>query len=637
MFIPLTERKLGPAELRDALTRAVSHKDIEAARELFDHAFWHKTPFKPDWFHLYIAVESENRDMVKLLATRGATWTEDQAKVAKLSLGTKCDAVKVILRGAGIRLDYSDTELATVEPQAALAMNRRILEENRKGGHDVSAEEKTFRRAVTVEMANAVLLNDMPRAKKALQMHPDADKPEGIDVSDIFAEVLGGFIDSSSKRALVFIDRLQNTGVKLQPINLHKISGLTMPQHYDLLPELDRRGLLQKDVAKLRREMIDSWSYMQESVDLEGYTLHIPPQMIEEKQAQFKQAAAVLCTPANKLEADDVNHFIRQHSVRLPRAPKALAQMDHVLLETGFFDNPAFGAEDLRTLAALPGLDTGLAAAFNKKAAQKEISGCGVDHFLHKKRFAVLENALSQGAFVPDRVETEAIVQYLYSRMSKETPSPEIIRSLKILKETGADFGRVRMRDYLGSSKPGMAKALLDLDIIEPRDINRVKLRKRSGPPANNLFGIDRNDKHYAMREFAMQVELEKIDPGKYKPYRGKENTNYQNLYLLHQMQQYRSLMRPTQQPTGSPPNLQRVLADQRRRRAEESNAQQERLRQIIQSARAREQQKAADNRERLREILERHHRRTEAEKENMRKHMEEILKRKRPNNRFGY
>jgi len=614
MFIHMTERKLGPDELRDALTRAVQRRDIDAARTLFDHAFWHNTAFKPDWFHLYAAVDTENRDMVKLLVARGASWTEDQAKVAKRALGTKCDAVKALLRGAGIRLEDGDAESVAIEPLAALAMNRRVLEENRKSGHDVSAEEKTFRRAVAVEMANAVLQNDMPRAKKALRLHPDADKPEGYDISDIFAEVLGGFVESSSKRALVFVDRLQNAGIKLQPVDLGKISGLTMPQHYDLLPALDRRGLLQNNVTKLRREMIESWSYMQETIDLDGYTLRIPPQLVEEKQAQFKQAAAVLCTPASTLAAEDVSHFIRQHDIRLPRAPKAVAHMDASLLETGFFDNPAFAVEDLKTLAAMPDLDAGMAAAFNKKAAQKEIGGYGADHFLHRKRFAVLENAMAQGAFVPDRVETEAIVHYLYTRMSKETPSPEIIRSLKILKETGADFGRVRMRDYLGIHKPGMAKALLDLDIIEPRDINRVRLRKRCGPPATSLFRIDPTDRYYAMREFAMQVELEKTDPGKYKPYRGKENTRYQQLYLLHQMQQYKNLVRPAPR-TALPQDLQRQLADQRRRKAEENSMQQERLR----------------------EILAQHRRRREQEKENMRKRMEEILKRKRPNNRFGY
>src|SRR5690606_3056993 len=110
----------------------------------------------------------------------------------------------------------------------------------------------------------------------ALELHPNAKNPDGHDISDIFAEVLGDFIHSSSKRALLFVDRLQKAGVKLQPVNLDKISSLTLPQHYDLLPELDRRGLLQDDVKKLRRDMFSSWTFMQENIDLDGYILRIP-------------------------------------------------------------------------------------------------------------------------------------------------------------------------------------------------------------------------------------------------------------------------------------------------------------------------------------------------------------------------
>lgn len=639
MFIDLTERKLGPAALRDALTRAVSHKDVAAARDLFEHAFWHKTPFKPDWFHLYVAVESENREMVKLLTTYGATWTEDQAKVAKLSLGAKCDAVKGILRGAGIRTDYSDKDLANIEAQTALEMNKYILAVNRAAGHDVTAEEKTFRRAVNVEMANAVLRNDMPCALRILKLHPDADKPDGHDVSEIFAEVLGDFLGSSSIRALTFIDRLRAAGVPLQPLDLGKVSSMTLPQHYDLLPELARRGLLPQDVKKLRRDMIDSWSYLQETIDLDGYVLHIPAHLIEEKHAQFKTAAQTLCTSEAELDKQDVDYFLRQHSHRLSQAAQALAQMDQALIETGFFQNPAFTINDLKNLATAPGLDTGIAAQFNKMAAQKEIGYYGFDSFLHKKRFAVLKEAMQQGAFVPDRVQAEAIVDYLTSQMKKEVPSDEIIQSLKTLKNTGADLARLQIRDYLGVSKPGMAKALLDLDIIKPRDIHQVRLRKRCGPPVNILQGMDSKSKYYAMREFAHQIELEKTDPDQYKPYRGQEAVSYQKLYLLHQMKEISAATRKTQRPESASQqeNLRQILADHQRRVVIDNRARQERLRKILHDSSAYREQKSEIDRARLQKILEQHRRRAATDTDEMRKRLDDLLKRKRRNNRFGY
>lgn len=638
MYMHLVQHKMDAAELRDAMTRAVSRNDAAGARSLFDHAFWHKTAFKPDWFHLYIAVQNENRDMVKLLTTYGATWTEDQAKVAKLSLGAKCDAFKVLLRGAGIRTDYTAAELQAVAPESALRMNKRILDENRNSGHDVAAEEKTFYRNVHVTMANAVLQNNMPQALAALKLHPDAQNPRGYEVSDIFSDVLGDFLHSSSKRALLFVDRLLDAGVKLQPVNLDKISSLTLPQHYDLLPELDRRGLLQDDVQKLRRELISSWAFLQSDIDLDGYSLRVSETMVAQKRAQFQTAAEVICTPHNTVDAQDVEFFLRQHDRQSPRAPEALSHMDATLLETGFFSHKAFSAENLRHLAETPGLDAHVSAAFNKMAARRDIGGREIGHFLHKKRFATLERAMADGAFVPDRIETENIVDYLTRNMKKEEPSAEIIESLKILKNTGADLSRLRLRDYLGSSKPGMAKALLDLDMIEPRDINRVKLRKRCGATVG-IAGMHIKDRHYAMREFAHQVELEKDDPAQYKPYREKSDVSYQRLYMLRQMKAITDMRKRRESPAVPPQgnDLQRLLADHRRRRDLENRDRQERLRQILQDARRRDQQRLDLDSEKLRKVLEDHRRKREAESEKMRKQMQEILKRKRGNNRFGY
>jgi hypothetical protein len=414
---------------------------------------------------------------------------------------------------------------------------------------------------------------------------------------------------------------------------------LTLSHHYDLVPELDRRGLLQQDVKKLRGDMINSWSHLQETIDLNGYILHIPAPLIEERHAQFKKAAKTLCTPRVQLYEEDIDYFLRQHRSHLPRAPQALKRMDQALLEAGFFENPAFTANALKNLAAAPGLDAGIAAQFNKIAAQKEIGRLSFDSFLHKKRFAVLENAMQQGAFIPDRVQAEAIVDYLTSQMKNEVPSDGIIQSLKTLKNTGVDLARVQMRDYLGTSKPGMAKALLDLDIIRPSDINQVKLRKRCGPPVNILQGTDSKSKYYAMREFAHQIELEKTDPDRYKPYRGQEAVSYQKLYLLHQLKMISAATRKTQRPDSTPQqeNLRQILADHRRRVVIDNRARQERLRKILNDSRADREQKSEIDRARLQKILEQHRRRAATDTDEMRKRRDEILKRTRGNNRFGY
>jgi len=639
MFIYMAERKPAPDELRDALTGAVMRQDISAARALFDQAFWHRIPLKPDWFHLYVAIDRENRDMVKLLSTHGATWTEEQTRVAQHMLGKKCDPFKTLLRGAGIRLADDATDTQALPVQAALEMNQRILRENRKGGHDVSAEEKAFHRALHIEAANAVLKNDMPRALKALQLHPDAQNPAGHDMSDVFALLMEDRADADGKRALTLLDRLRAADVALQPVRLDLLADKISPHHYALLPALAARGLLQKDTTQLRRRLFDLWSYTQENIDIGGMILSAGQSAVAEKRAQFKQAAAVLCTPASPLDDDDVAYFLRRHNACLKPAPDAVPHMDQALLETGFFDNPAFRAAHLKALAETPGLPRTLTDAFHKIAAKKEMADRPIGHFLHKKRFAVLENAVALGVFVPDAAQTEAIVQYLRQCMKKETPSPEIIQSLKILKNAGADFAHVRLRDFLGVEKPGMAKALLDLDLIAARDINRVRLARRGRPDIGVLLGMRGDDDGRAMREFAAQVELERIDPAKYKVYRDRPGTDYQRLLLRHQLEKIKIHQRPAAQPRSgiSPADLQRFLSEHQRRAAQEKRQQHERLRQLIQKARERELKAARESNERLRDFLAYERRLKEAKEEQQRKYIEQLLKRKRPGNPFGF
>src|SRR5690606_204364 len=231
MFFGLIEQKLDAAELSDALTRAILKKDTARARELFDHAFWNKTAFKPDWFHLYQAVETQNRPMVKLLTTYGATWTEEQAKILTVALADKLEGLTGTLHAAGIRTDYTQKDLQRMDVLPALLMNKRIIDENKKNGVNTAAEEKKFFHAVHVSMANAVLRSDMREAKKLLSLHPDAQNPDGYDVSGIFADVLGDFLHSSSARAITFLDRLLAEGIRLQPVRLDDVSTMVLDQH----------------------------------------------------------------------------------------------------------------------------------------------------------------------------------------------------------------------------------------------------------------------------------------------------------------------------------------------------------------------------------------------------------------------
>jgi hypothetical protein len=533
-----SEPKLGPAALREALTTAIARKDGNAARAVFDHAFWHKTPFKPDWFHLYLAADNKDREMVKLLTTYGATWTPNEAKVACVNLAGKLDNLHGPLHAAGIRTDYTLKDLQTVDASTLLSMNQRILIENKKNGHNVEHAERDYNHAVSRLLTQAALKGDIKLTTRILRFHRDAQNPKGIDISAEFAEALGDFLHSSSARALKFVDTLLDAGIKLQPIDLHKISSLVLPNHYDLLPALNDRDLLPQNKTRLRNDLLHAWTYLQSRMDLDGYILEVSEKHLHAKREKHIEAAGVLCDRYNDISAQEADRYIDLHKRRSKQAPDAVAHMDQSLLNTDFFNKAAFTPAHLHALAEDTPNNIPLAATFNKMAQKKVIDSRGINYFLHKKRFDVVATALKSGALVPDGLETEAIMRYLQSSLKKDVVTPEVIECLTHMRDNGAEFFRVRRGNYLGTSGPGLAKALLDLDIIKPRDISTSDIRKRCGQMTgiSSLLNPDITDRHHAMREFLYQVTLEKSNPDKYKPLRDKVDLSYQRRYLLEQL-----------------------------------------------------------------------------------------------------
>ncbi len=532
------ERKLGPEELREVLTTAVARKDAATARAVFDHAFWHKTFFKPDWFHLYLAVDNKDREMVKLLTTYGATWTANEAKVACVNLADKLDNLHGPLHAAGIRTDYTLKDLQTVDATTLLSMNQRILIENKKNGHNVEHAERDYNHAVSRVLTQAALKGDIKLTKRILGFHADAKNPKGIDISDQFAEVLGSFLQSSSARALKFVDTLLQADIKLQPINLHKVSSLVLPNHYDLLSALEDRDLLPQNRTRLRSDLLQSWSYLQSRIDLDGYIFQVSERHLKERQEKHIEAANVLCNRYNDISAQEADRYIELHKRRSKQAPDAITHMDQSLLNTDFFNKAAFTPAHLHALAEDTPDNIPLAATFNKMAQKKVIDARGLSHFLHKKRFDAVATALKSGALVPDGIETEAIMRYLQNSLKKDVVTPDVIECLTHMRDNGAEFFRVRRGDYLGTSGPGLAKALLDLDIVKARDISTPTIRKRCGEMMGigSLLNPDIKDRHHAMREFLYQVTLEKSNPDKYKPLREKAGLSYQRRYLLEQL-----------------------------------------------------------------------------------------------------
>lgn len=91
-----------PKSKSDLLADLVLLGDLGRVREFFDSAFWRHDPIQPSWYHLKIALQCENKPMVRLLMTWGATATE--AEVAEFSGSPRYDYYIKLLRLGGLKI-----------------------------------------------------------------------------------------------------------------------------------------------------------------------------------------------------------------------------------------------------------------------------------------------------------------------------------------------------------------------------------------------------------------------------------------------------------------------------------------------------------------------------------------------------
>lgn len=532
-FIDTTDRALNGREWSDALTRALWHKDAAAARELFDHTFWHKTDFKPDWFHLYVAVQQGEREMVQLMVTHGARWDAAQTAVAAKSFGDKIKPFKYVLAAGGMHID-APFDMTQLDALTAVSMDRRILAENEKYGGAKPEDVAAFNLAVSELCLRAAQGGDAALAKKLYTHHTES--AQGLDLTPLLrARARAAPLSFGAEDVIATTDTLKAAGVPLKPLALESLPGVIIEGFYKLVPALEERGLLGGDRARIRDQMLWSgWCYAQEhllaAVDV---PLRIPPETVRAMRAEFAAAAKVLCHADSDLSPQEVRSFTALHTAQARRHPEAVTHMDETLLAGGFFANPAFDAESLKQLA-VDAPQESLREAFNRQAAARAIDDHGLHYYLRPKRFGEFLSALQDKAYKPTPEETRDIVTYLYERCTRRGVPDEVTAAMTALRDCGANFILVDPLRYMGSKHPLLAKTMLDLDIIRARDIKVHRLVAKI-PQHEGMGGIHAKpeDRDYARREFLYQVLFERGYPDKVADYRAKKGICYQRLYTL--------------------------------------------------------------------------------------------------------
>ena len=515
------------AELSDAMSRAVLRKDAEAARVLFDHAFWKNIDFQPDWFHLYAAVDQGSRELCKMMVTYGARLDDAQMSVLCHALPEKADAVKHVLAEGGMRVDLAMKR--PVDSLAAIQMDRRILSENLKYAPAKDAEANTFNNGVAELTLRAAMQGEHARAREIFTNH--TEQAQGIDTTALLCErIKAAPAGMNATDILHMVDALKASGITMRPIDLDKLPEAT-GDLYDLIPALDARKLLGSDTAAIREKLVRSMCFMQENINIHDYKMNLPEEAVQKHRAVFSKAAAVICTRDADITVHDARTFVGIHGANAGRLPDATRYMDETLIKAGYFENPAFDADALHALAAVaPGDD--LRKHFNNQAQKRSIEENGLSHYLHRKRFDELLGAIENKAYTPDALQTEHIVDFIHSRLPRHEVTADAKRALRVLKDGGADFSAVNAVNLLGSRQPLLAKVMLDMNIISAKDISYYDLKSRI-PPHSGMRGMfaDPSDKQYALREFLYQVMYERDYPEKASAARMRNNACYQKLY----------------------------------------------------------------------------------------------------------
>ena len=534
---PKPVAKTTAAEMSHALQDAIARNDVNSARQVFEKAFWDKVEFRADGYHLLQAVRRDNRDMVRLLITHGATWTPVETKTARMISGAQWENAASELRRAGIRTQFSEAELKDIDPVTAIAWATRSVEDaERRGASDAAQSREDLARIGATSVTLLAAKGDMPRAIalfKALPGQGDGSQARPLDAARVFAELVK-LEQREPRLALRFLDALKARDLAVKPLAL---TGTELWLTPSLVPALKHRDLLAGATADSRLNLLHNWSLVQATIDTGNGVFQLDAAYVAKQQEALRKVAQVLFPKTAPVTPTEAQDFLSLHEMRRKQTPQALAQMEAALLETGFFDSPAFTAKNLRQLAGTVADDTAgknLASTFNRLAAARLMIAQPLDSFLYEKHFHEIETAHRLGAYRATAYETVKIVDYLATQVKKDVVPDSVMQSLKVLRDGGADFSRVNPNRYLGKKAPGLCKTLLDLGVVSARSIDVELIAKRHNGELRPLTPPGGPD--YADQEFMAQVLLEIASPEKYIPLRGEQGS-----YLQRFLREYAS------------------------------------------------------------------------------------------------
>ncbi len=521
-------RKPTAAELSSRLLDAVGAKDHDAARKIFETAFWEKIELKPDGYHLLQAALRGDRQMVTILTSYDATWTAAETKQARNMVSDANWAhIEGPLRNAGIRTQFTPAERRDTDLSVSIRWaHRTALEGKARGAADADTHYRELNSLLSTTLIHYVQTGQMDKAKDILLYREsklgDGSANNPLDVSAEFRLMQRMYPLSRSRGGLGFLDKLTEAGLKLKPVRL---TSMDMFLTTELVTELASRDLLAGAEHDARRDILSQLVNMEQVIKLGDRHHDLGAHYIAMRRADLLKAARILFNkePATERDADS---FIYLRQAAAKRTPAALSIAENELMAMGFFDSPAWTAERLRKLAQVAANDFSLTKAFNTRAARQEIAGVPLNKLLIPKKFGLVLEAMGPFGWKPNAMDTRRILDYLHEQTPRGV-SEATQAALKTLIDAKADFSLIDPNRYLGRREPALAKALLDAGVVKPEYFDLEKVYDRTGE-----FSIGPNADKKPYPEFLCQLILEVVDPERYIPHRQAGDRNYQRLFV---------------------------------------------------------------------------------------------------------
>lgn len=492
-------RKQGEAEARakdpaTALHKAIGDGDAKAARDVMDNVFWNKSDFRPDWLHLFHAVMRDDRDMARMLVTWGATFERDEAKTLARLAGDDWKKATCILKGVGLKTEFSAEEIAYTDHLKMVNMTRHAVRYLPGAAHQ---QKFSLYLSTAFEdgFAEAVLADNAKQASQLLEtamVNPLAP----LDVNNLFHRLADQDIDT----AVRFVTKAWEQNFVVKPLIL---SSDVIEAHPSIIATLGAKHILDDDQRNNRH--------------------HIFSDKI--KTEDIVAAAPYLYNDRFPVTDEEV----RAKILPFYKTPHSHA-VGKELLNTEFFKQDGWTTWSLLVISCNDGMEQELKDKFNKLATIKTVQQRPIKSFTKESGYAELKAFSEQGAMKLNAADTIEILGFLQKRSNDGAKIEEARRIITALRDNGSDFSEVDPMQFIGRKDPGVGKVLLDTAIVESKHFDIEILLGKTDKKLQ--VGTKKGEKGYSYTEFICQLLLENGDSHRYLNMRGKDDVSYQDTFM---------------------------------------------------------------------------------------------------------